>query len=288
MNKGQAGQMRLNREARMAKKDLDAQVKKNGKISDNFICLPDPDDVYSWYYVIFGLAEDEFKGGYYFGKVTCPQEYPAKAPNIKLFTENGKLSTQSDGICLSISDFHQESWNPAWKVNQIVIGLLSFWLSDEDTYGSVYEHDYDHDDDWTFSQRKTQFAIDSRKSVLEHEMFQKVFANYADAIGINKAPENNEFGWDEFIAEREVINKKKEEKAAIKAEEDRINAERLAKEEADRKLKEELKKAEEDKLAQKKNIDDYFKAIQKMGLNKYIGQPEQIKKVLAQKRQVAA
>ena len=210
-----AGQMRLNREARMAKKDLDSQIKKHGKVTDNFVCLPDPEDVYSWYYVIFGLEEPkEFRGGYYLGKVTCPKDYPAKAPNIKLFTENGRMSTQADGICLSISDFHQESWNPAWKVNQIVIGLLSFWLTDEDTYGSVYDYDYPEDPDWTFEQRKIQMAIDSREQVMKHDKFQEIFKDYIDAIGINKKPENNEFGWDEFLADRASIKARKEEEQA--------------------------------------------------------------------------
>ena len=80
MKKGTAGQMRLQREAKMCKKDMDAQVKKSGKISDNFICLPDPEDAYSWYYVVFGLDEAPYKGGYYLGKITCPDTYPAKAP----------------------------------------------------------------------------------------------------------------------------------------------------------------------------------------------------------------
>ena len=40
-------------------------------------------DVYTWYYVVFGLKEpSEYDGGFYFGKVTCPPDYPAKAPNI--------------------------------------------------------------------------------------------------------------------------------------------------------------------------------------------------------------
>lgn len=62
----------------MAKKDIEAQIKKNGALTDNFICLPDPDDVYTWYYVVFGLNEPaEYTGGFYFGKVICPQTYPA-------------------------------------------------------------------------------------------------------------------------------------------------------------------------------------------------------------------
>jgi len=140
----QAGQMRLQREAKMAKRDIEAQLKKNGgKLKDNFICLPDPEDPYVWYYVVFGLEEPaEYKGGFYLGKITCPKEYPSKAPNIKLFTDNGRFRTNGDGICLSISDFHPESWNPAWKVNQIVIGLVSFWIGGEYTYGSLESYDF--------------------------------------------------------------------------------------------------------------------------------------------------
>jgi len=126
MNKKTQGQLRLQREAKMAKKDLDNQVKKTGKINDGFICLPDPDDVYTWYYIVHGLDWKEWKGGFYMGKIVCPPEYPSMAPKIYLITQNGKFYTENDygksydeadGICLSVSYYHQESWNPAWKVN---------------------------------------------------------------------------------------------------------------------------------------------------------------------------
>lgn len=29
-----------------------------------------------------------------------------------------------------MTDFHPESWNPAWSVDTILTGLLSFFLSD--------------------------------------------------------------------------------------------------------------------------------------------------------------
>lgn len=47
--------MRLNREARMSRKEIDTQIKKHGKVTDTFICLPDPENVFEWYYVVFGL-----------------------------------------------------------------------------------------------------------------------------------------------------------------------------------------------------------------------------------------
>jgi len=119
MQKGNKGTLRLQREAKMAKKDIDTQIKKNGKITDNFICIPDPEDMYTWWYVIFGL-EGEYKGGYYIGKVVCPDTYPKQAPRIDILTDNGHFITEQQGqpgICLSISNHHPESWNPAWKVN---------------------------------------------------------------------------------------------------------------------------------------------------------------------------
>jgi ubiquitin-conjugating enzyme E2 J2 len=47
-----------------------------------------------WYFVIFGITEPvEYEGGYYMGVIKCPPEYPAKAPSIRLFTDNGRFVT---------------------------------------------------------------------------------------------------------------------------------------------------------------------------------------------------
>ena len=181
--------MRLQREAKMALKDVQSQLKKNGKIVDsNFICLPDPNNVYEWYYIVFGL-EAPYAGGYYIGKIKCPEAYPAKAPNITIYTDNGKFRThkqQPDGICLSISDFHQESWNPAWKVTQIVLGLVSFWLQDEYTYGSVESYDYPENIKLEPNEHSVRYAMLSREHVLSHEKFKEIFEPYAEAIGLDK------------------------------------------------------------------------------------------------------
>ena len=32
-------------------------------------------------------------------------------------------------LCLSISDFHPDTWNPAWSVSTILTGLLSFMVN---------------------------------------------------------------------------------------------------------------------------------------------------------------
>lgn len=248
--------MRLQREGKMAKKDIDTQIKKTGKINDGFICLPDPENVYTWYYIVFGLDYKEFTGGFYIGKIICPPEYPAKAPKIIVESENGRFHTWKEGICLSISDYHPESWNPVWKVNQIVIGLTSFWQTSEDTYGGVYNHEVQRlcKNGETPADCKMRLAKESREKTLKHEKFH-LFEAYADAIGINKVPDVK--GWAEH-QERE------DKRQAKLAEEKRLAEERKLKEEEEAKAKLEL----EQKAKNDKAMKDYFKLINKMGLNK--------------------
>jgi len=92
--------------------------------------------------MLFGLDDLAYRGGYYLGEIICPENYPASAPKINVLTHNGRLVVSNEGICMSISHHHQESWNPAWKVNQIVVGLLSMWLGRENTYGAISERVY--------------------------------------------------------------------------------------------------------------------------------------------------
>lgn len=261
-----AGTMRLNREGKMNKRDIEAEIKKTGKIAENFICLPDPDDCFKWWYIIFGLDMDPYRGGFYLGYVLCPDDYPAKAPKITLVIDNGRFRTvdQQEGICLSVSHYHPESWNPAWKVKQIVTGLQQFWMGGEYTYGSTESHDYPKDLD--IKERSYGFAIDSRTKVMNHEKF-KLFEPYADAIGIKVEPEVKEWvGFKERQAKRDAEKKAKDE---IKRKADEA---RLAKE------AEEKKKAEQ--KAKARAIKEYFKLLKAKDLTKYVGQPEHARKAM--------
>lgn len=44
-------------------------------------------------------------------------------------------------LCLSISDFHPDTWNPAWSVSTILTGLLSFMVETTPTSGSYETSD---------------------------------------------------------------------------------------------------------------------------------------------------
>ena len=67
-----------------------------------------------------------------------PANYPFSAPSIHMFTPNGRFHL-NEMICMSFSNFHNELWTPAWNVEKIMLGLLSFMQSEEITYGGLRE-----------------------------------------------------------------------------------------------------------------------------------------------------
>jgi ubiquitin-conjugating enzyme E2 J2 len=89
-----------------------------------------------WHYVITGPEDTPYHGGQYWGTLMFPTNYPFAPPAIRMHTPSGRFQP-STRLCLSISDFHPKSFNPAWEVSTILIGLLSFMTSDEMTTGSV-------------------------------------------------------------------------------------------------------------------------------------------------------
>lgn len=88
----------------------------------NVIAKPLPDNIYEWRFVIRGCSNTPYENGYYHGVLKFPPEYPLKPPAIKFITPSGRFATNQK-ICLSLSDFHPELWNPAWNIGSILIGL---------------------------------------------------------------------------------------------------------------------------------------------------------------------
>jgi len=89
-----------------------------------------------WHFVIKGPIDTPYRGGSYHGKLIFPSEYPYKPPAIMMLTPNGRFATNTR-LCLSMSDFHPETWVPAWSVASILNGVLSFMLESTPTVGSV-------------------------------------------------------------------------------------------------------------------------------------------------------
>ncbi|KAI5286201.1 Ubiquitin-conjugating enzyme E2 6 [Ascosphaera acerosa] len=97
---------------------------------------PSESNILEWHYLITGPPDTPYENGQYWGTLMFPQEYPFAPPAIRMHTPSGRFQP-SARLCLSISDFHPRSFNPAWEVSTILIGLLSFMTSEEMTTGSV-------------------------------------------------------------------------------------------------------------------------------------------------------
>ncbi|RWS23838.1 ubiquitin-conjugating enzyme E2 J2-like protein [Leptotrombidium deliense] len=108
---------------------------------------PSHQNILEWFvfiahYVVRGPENTPYEGGIYHGKLQFPTEFPFKPPSIYMITPNGRFKCNIR-LCLSISDYHPDTWNPAWSVSTILTGLLSFMLEKNPTMGSIETSDYD-------------------------------------------------------------------------------------------------------------------------------------------------
>ena len=132
---------------------------------------PLPSNILEWHYVILGPEKSLYEGGYYHGKLVFPKDFPFKPPKIIMLTPNGRFKTHTR-LCLSISDFHPDTWNPAWSVATILTGLLSFMLEKAPTLGSIETNDY----------QKKQYAENSLETNLKDKTFCELFPDIREEI----------------------------------------------------------------------------------------------------------
>ncbi|KAI0213058.1 Ubiquitin-conjugating enzyme E2 J2 [Lamellibrachia satsuma] len=132
---------------------------------------PLPSNILEWRYIVKGPENSPYEGGYYHGKLIFPREFPFKPPSILIITPNGRFKCNTR-LCLSISDFHPDSWNPAWSVSTILTGLLSFMLEKSPTLGSLQTSDY----------TKRQLACQSGPFNLKDKTFCELFPDITKEI----------------------------------------------------------------------------------------------------------
>ncbi|XP_017144559.1 ubiquitin-conjugating enzyme E2 J2 [Drosophila miranda] len=116
---------------------------------------PLPNNILEWHYCVKGPEDSPYYGGYYHGTLLFPREFPFKPPSIYMTTPNGRFKTNTR-LCLSISDFHPDTWNPTWCVGTILTGLLSFMLESTPTLGSIESSNYDKQ---VFAQKSLAFNL---------------------------------------------------------------------------------------------------------------------------------
>ncbi|XP_042486497.1 ubiquitin-conjugating enzyme E2 34-like isoform X2 [Macadamia integrifolia] len=163
------------------------------------MACPSPNDILEWHYVLEGSEGTPFAGGYYYGKIKFPPEYPFKPPSISMITPNGRFITQKK-ICLSMSDFHPESWNPMWSISSILTGLLSFMIDNSPTTGSVS----------TTAAEKQRLAKASLAFNCKIPIFRKMFPEYIEKY-------NQQQFAGESLSKQSLISHPKEDQKSLEA-----------------------------------------------------------------------
>lgn len=124
-------------------------------------------NILSWYFVLEGPPSTPYEGGLYLGRLQFPEQYPYKPPAVYMCTPNGRFKCDQK-LCLSMSDFHPETWNPLWSVSAVLTGLLSFMVGGEETVGSVS----------TTESEKRHLARVSHMFNRNHKTFRELFPEF--------------------------------------------------------------------------------------------------------------
>lgn len=141
--------------ATAALKRLAAEDKAMKTAPPEFITArPDPKHPLLWHYCLTGPPGTPYEGGLYLGTVAFPPSYPFAPPAIRMTTASGRFEPNKR-LCLSLSDFHPETWNPIWTVHTILVGLLSFMVTNDPTHGSIQTSD----------DEKRELAVKSREQL---------------------------------------------------------------------------------------------------------------------------
>lgn len=102
-------------------------MKEASELSQNpsadYVAHPLEHDIFEWHFTLRGPpAPSPFANGLYHGRITLPTTYPLRPPSFRFLTPSGRFEVNRE-ICLSISGFHEESWQPAWGIRTALLAL---------------------------------------------------------------------------------------------------------------------------------------------------------------------
>lgn len=160
--------------ARRLTKELSA-LKKEPISDPRMVVAPNESNILEIHYVIEAGNSDSdnspYANGIYHGKLLFPKEYPLKPPSVIMITPSGRF-VPNRRLCLSMSDFHPESWNPMWSISTILRGLYSFMITNDPTLGSINN---------TSDSAKRKYAASSLEyNIKNTPTFVKLFPEYLE------------------------------------------------------------------------------------------------------------
>jgi ubiquitin-conjugating enzyme E2 J2 len=92
-----------------------------------------------------------------------------------MITPSGRFEVNKY-LCLSISNFHPESWSPSWSVSTILTGLVSFMTGDDMTTGAIRSSDL----------QQRQLAAASVAFNLKNQTFLELFSKSLAKMGMTE------------------------------------------------------------------------------------------------------
>ena len=110
---------------RRLRKEL-KDLKKSPMDQPKITVAPNESNILEMHYVIEGSPDTPYDGGIYHGKLIFPREYPLKPPSVMMLTPSGRFEPNRR-LCLSMSDFHPETWNPVWSVGRCKHMILRYF-----------------------------------------------------------------------------------------------------------------------------------------------------------------
>lgn len=106
-------------------KELSANPPSPIRPNPTFHAAPLSDNLHEWHFTLLGPPSTPYAGGMYHGRIVLPPTYPYRPPSFRFLTPSGRFEVNRE-ICLSISGFHEESWQPAWGVRLALTALRVF------------------------------------------------------------------------------------------------------------------------------------------------------------------
>lgn len=102
-----------------------------------FRVFPLEDNFLEWHFTILGPSDSPYSGGLYHGRLQFPPDYPFSPPNLYFSTTSGRFQTGAK-ICLSVTGFHPEHWQPAWGPRTMLMAIREhFTVEDAAAIGYV-------------------------------------------------------------------------------------------------------------------------------------------------------
>ena len=68
-------------------------IQSNPLTDPRVYTTPVENNLLEWHYLIEGSKDTPYEGGFYWGKLIFPKEYPLKPPGVMMLTPNGRFQT---------------------------------------------------------------------------------------------------------------------------------------------------------------------------------------------------